>query len=370
MFSNNIALRGTAILAAALFISACNSNFDVGFTSDNHPLLSVNDNYTETKYPVVLVHGLYGFDDIFGMDYWLDIPTVLENGGTEVYTAIVAGAHSPAVRGEQLITQLEEFSALSGMTRFHLMGHSLGAPTIRYAAAMRPDLVVSATSIAGVNYGSEAANNETIEPPLVRGIVSLIGNLLGHVIDTVSQNKFEQNILAATDAMEKEGADAFNAAYPVGLPSVYCNNSEASLVGFSHGTNGDYVENNPINSYDDFAAFYDGSNDAGAAGPYNINGSDVYFYSYGGNHVATHKSDPLDGLHKSVSKLIDGDDDDGFVERCSTHHGYVIKDNYPMNHMDFQNWVVGLREKGAPYAGSIFRAHIHHLKLLEISESL
>ena len=363
--------------ACSLIFSACNSNFDIGITSDDHPLLNVSDTYSQTKYPIVLVHGLYGFDDIFGMEYWHDIPLVLENGGTEVYTAIVAGAHSPEVRGEQLIQQLEEFKLSSGSDRFHLMGHSLGGPTIRYAAAKRPDLVISATSVSGANHGSDAANNDTIELPLIRGIVSVMGNMLGHVIDTVSQDSFEQNILAALDAMSTEGILAFNTEYPEGLPATFCNGAENdTAIGFSHGTNSAYQENNPLSSFDDFSAYYPvpAATDGTAAGPYTLNYAstpyEVYFYSFGGNKSATNGLDPLDGLHKAVAKMLEGDDNDGMVERCSTHHGWVIKDNYPMNHLDFMNWFVGLRASDAPYAPSMYRAHGHYLQQLEIANGL
>jgi triacylglycerol lipase len=282
------------------------------------------------------------------------------------------------VRGEQLITQLEEFAAISASSRFHLVGHSLGGPTIRYAAENRPDLVISATTISGVNHGSQAADNESLELPLVRGIISFMGNALGHVIDTVSQASFEQNILAATDAMSPEGIAAFNGQYPTALPAVYCNGAEGMPdAGFSHGSaNPDYVENNPINSFDDFAPYYANAVGGSEAGPYSLiyDGDgmsyDVYFFSFGGNQAATNTMDPLDGLHKAVSRLIDGDDDDGFVERCSMHLGYVVKDNFPMNHLDYMNWFVGLRDKNAPYAPSIYRAHFHFMKNFEIAEGL
>ena len=41
--------------------------------------------YTDTVYPIVLVHGLYGFKDIFGMDYFWLVPQALEFGGADVY---------------------------------------------------------------------------------------------------------------------------------------------------------------------------------------------------------------------------------------------------------------------------------------------
>ena len=371
--------RSSAILlSSAIALTACNSNFDLDFTSDNHPLLeAAPDNYSQTKYPIVLVHGLYGFDDIFGLEYWYDIPFILENGGSEVYVATASGANTPQVRGAQLISQLELFQVQSGMNRFHLIGHSLGGPTIRYAAGERPDLVVSATSVSGVNQGSQAADNDLFDPPLVRGIIAVIGNLLGHTIDLVSQESFEQNILASLDAMASEGIAEFNTAYPKGLPSTYCNGAETDSVnGFSHGINGPFAESDALNSFTNFSDYYHNALSLpNASGPYEIADTsgafhDVYFYSFGGNRAETNTKDPLEGLHRAVSELIDGDDDDGFVERCSFHHGWVIKDNYPMNHLDVMNWFIGLRDDAAPYAPSMYRAHAHFLQQLEIQQNL
>ena len=34
-------------------------------------------NYAQTRYPIVLVHGLFGFDSVFGLDYFYGIPSNL-----------------------------------------------------------------------------------------------------------------------------------------------------------------------------------------------------------------------------------------------------------------------------------------------------
>mgnify|MGYP006175506079 CR=1 FL=1 len=48
--------------------------------------------------------------------------------------------------------------AITGADKVNLIGHSHGGPTIRYVASVAPELVASATSVGGVNYGSEIAD--------------------------------------------------------------------------------------------------------------------------------------------------------------------------------------------------------------------
>jgi len=53
---------------------------------------------------------------------------------------------------------------------------------------------------------------------------------------------------------------------------------------------------------------------------------------------------------------------DGFVGRCSTHLGHVIRDNYLLNHFDEVNQVLGLGSPFVPDPRSIFRDHANRLK--------
>lgn len=41
--------------------------------------------YTKTKYPIVLTHGMLGWDTILGLDYWYGIPSALRSDGAAVY---------------------------------------------------------------------------------------------------------------------------------------------------------------------------------------------------------------------------------------------------------------------------------------------
>ena len=68
------------------------------------PMTASATGYTETKYPIVLVHGLFGFDNIGAVEYFYTVPFYLRIDGAKVYTVQVSAANSTEVRGEQLLT--------------------------------------------------------------------------------------------------------------------------------------------------------------------------------------------------------------------------------------------------------------------------
>ncbi len=146
--------------------------------------------YTETKYPIVLVHGLFGFDSLAGIDYFYGIPQALTKSGATVYVAQISATNSTELRGEQLLTQVQEVLAVTGAPKVNLIGHSHGGPTARYVASVAPELVASVTSIGGVNKGSRVADivrgtvpdgslPEGVAVKLAEGLVTLINLLSG-----------------------------------------------------------------------------------------------------------------------------------------------------------------------------------------------
>ncbi|MDW2255392.1 triacylglycerol lipase, partial [Vibrio sp. 1569] len=156
------------------------------------PIASANaaTGYTQTKYPIVLVHGLFGFDSLAGVDYFFGIPHSLTKDGATVYVAQVSATNSSEARGEQLLSQVETLLAATGASKVNLIGHSHGGPTARYVASVRPDLVASVTSIGGVNKGSKVADlvrgtvpegsgTEQLAVKLAQGLTTLINLLSG-----------------------------------------------------------------------------------------------------------------------------------------------------------------------------------------------
>lgn len=259
-----------------------------------------------TKYPIFLVHGLFGFDRIGSFNMFYDIQEVLEKAGCRVHVPVLSSTHDNETRGQQLLEQIERFLKRTGFTRVNLFGHSQGALTSRYAAAKRPDIVASVTSISGPNHGSEVADRvrEAFEPgalpekiaaPLIKGFAQFLALLS-------RDHAHPQDPIAALDALTTAGVGTFNVKYPQGLPANW-----------------------------------------GESGPEWVDG--VGYYSWSGcidGNLLSEGKNSLDPLHlacRSFGLLFEREKDanDGLVGRFSSHLGLVIRSNYPMDHMDAIN---------------------------------
>lgn len=92
--------------------------------------------YTQTQYPIVLVHGLFGFDRLGPLEYFHKIPEALRADGARVFVAQVSPGNSTEVRGEQLLSQVRQIMAMTGAQKVNIIGHSHGGPTARYVAGV------------------------------------------------------------------------------------------------------------------------------------------------------------------------------------------------------------------------------------------
>ncbi len=279
--------------------------------------------YTQTRYPIVLVHGLLGFDNIGPVGYWYGIPSALRDGGAQVYVAQVSAANSTEVRGEQLLTQVQQILAITGASKVNLIGHSHGGPTSRYVASVRPDLVASVTTVGGVNKGSKVADAITgaLPPGSVGSTVfnSIVG-AVGTIIDFLSGGSgLPQNGSAAIQAQTTATMASFNAAHPEGVPATYC-----------------------------------------GEGAYQARG--VSYFSWSGATPYTNIFDALDPALALTSLAFSGEKNDGLVASCSTHLGHVIRDDYAMNHLDEVNQTIGLVNIFETNPVTLFRQHANRLQ--------
>ena len=278
--------------------------------------------YTQTKYPIVLAHGLGGFDELFGVyEYWFGIPSALRDGGATVFVTEVSQLNSVAARGEQLVDQVETITAITGKPKVNLIGHSQGGLDVRYVAAVRPDLVASVSAVAGPQKGAALADYLRAHiqgGSFTEDVVAFFANSLGTVLGLISGSTNPQDAIGALDSLTTAGTAAFNAQYPQGVPTTACGNGAAT-----------------VNS--------------------------VRYYSWSGTGILTNALDVSDPT-LALTSLFYPEANDGLVGRCSSHLGTVIRDNYFQNHLDEVNQVIGLVSIFESSPPSLFRAHANRLK--------
>lgn len=281
-----------------------------------------NCTYTKTKYPIVLEHGLGGFDELFGVySYWFGIVGALEDGGARVFTTTVSQLNSTEARGEQLIDQIETIVALTGKPKVNLIGHSHGGLDIRYVAAVRPDLVASVSSVATPHKGAALADylrNNVQNGSFTENVLAYFANSLGTVIGLLTGHSNPQDGIAALNSLTAAGLATFNASYPQGVPTTACGQGAASVGG-------------------------------------------IRYYSWSGTGILTNALDVSDGP-LALSSFFYPEANDGLVGKCSSHLGTVIRDNYFQNHLDEVNQILGLVSIFESSPPSIFRAHANRLK--------
>ncbi len=85
-----------------------------------------------TKYPILLVHGVY-FRDNRLFDYWGRVPTELKKNGATVFYGKHSSAASIADSGNELAWRIKALASHYGYEKFNIIAHSKGGLDCRYA---------------------------------------------------------------------------------------------------------------------------------------------------------------------------------------------------------------------------------------------
>ena len=271
------------------------------------------------RYPLVLVPGLLGFISLLGYPYWYGIVSALRRLGATVFPVLVSSVHSTEVRGEQLLLRIADVLAQTGAEKVHLIGHSQGALTARYAAALKPEWVASVTSVAGPNQGSELADflarkapHGSLRERALSALLRAVARCMAWLERGYQGEPLPLDVAAAQQSLTCAGVAVFNAQYPQGLPETWGGEGAAE-------------------------------------------GNGVRYYSWSGilqPGVTNKGGNRFDGPNIACRLFArtftrEAGQCDGMVGRYSSHLGTVIGDQYPLDHFDIINQTFGLVGKGA-----------------------
>lgn len=123
-----------------------------------HNLLRKDLQVCKTKYPLLLVHGVF-FRDIRYFNYWGRIPHELEQNGATVFYGNQQSAASVATCGMELAERIREIMKETGCEKVNIIAHSKGGLDSRYAISMcgMAEHVASLTTINTPHRGCEFA---------------------------------------------------------------------------------------------------------------------------------------------------------------------------------------------------------------------
>lgn len=331
----SIALLSTPAQAAEFY--NCSNPTGCELVSSKSP----SSELTKTKYPVVLAHGLGGWTSMFKiLDYYNGIPEALMKSGSDVFTTKTSSFIDAEVRGEQLLQQVQTITAITGKSKVNLFGHSHGGSDIRYVAAVAPEQVASVTAVASPAQGSamadwvvETAERDSKEQGYPEGEYNLgtkaavaFFNFVGNFMDVgsgIGINELQdQDALGSIYSLTTDYmTNYYNVKYPAGMPSEYC---------------GQPPSNNVVNG--------------------------IPYYSFSGVGAVYNPFDPSDYVMGLTSIAFKDDPNDGLVSACSSRVGYVIRDDYKMNHLDTVNQILGMVAWGRADPVGVYRNQVNRLK--------
>ncbi|WP_083654981.1 triacylglycerol lipase [Burkholderia sp. SRS-W-2-2016] len=352
---NRIAGRARDTLLAALLALGLGAGLGVAAVPAHAGTSAAAGTYAQTRYPIILVHGLTGTANYFGaLPYWYGMQADLKSHGATVYVADLSGFQSDLGangRGEQLLAYVKQVLAVTGAQKVNLIGHSQGGTTSRYVAAVAPQLVASVTTIATPHRGSEFADfvldalkldPTGIATPVFGSVLNIFGVLSS---DTHNTN---QDAIAALNALSTKTTASFNQLFPsAGLGKQ-------------------------------------GSCKTGAASE-SVNGNTHLLYSWSGNAfqplsvfgivtgvldtslglidpAALDVSTPVFGVAGLIMAKSKAGANDGFVSTCSSLYGSVISTSYKWNHFDAINQLLGIRGLNAADPVMVLRTHANRLR--------
>jgi triacylglycerol lipase len=174
------------------------------------------------KYPVVLAHGLMGFDSMKvrgfkKVEYFRGVPQRLRRVGAEVYVVRVPPALGVAARAEELARAVRLLDA----KRVNIIAHSMGGLDARYAIARLNlgDKVASLTTIGTPHRGTPLADLGTNVLGEKLGLRWLLSNL------GVELDAFYDLTTRKMEAFNREVPDARGIAYGSFVASVQAKRS-------------------------------------------------------------------------------------------------------------------------------------------------
>ena len=230
-----------------------------------------------TKYPILLVHGVF-FRDSAYFNYWGRVPQELERNGATLYYGNHESAGSVEECAKELSARIKEIVEQTGCEKLNIIAHSKGGLDSRSAICRygADDYVASLTTINTPHRGCGFADY------LLEKIPEKVKNKLAGAYNATLRKFGDKNpdfITAVTDLTEHNCAE-FNRITP-DSPKVYYQSVGSKL---NHASSGKF----PLNFSYHLVKHFDGENDGLVSAKSFEWGSDYRFVTTDGKRGISH----------------------------------------------------------------------------------
>ena len=209
-----------------------------------------NQGFCQTRYPILLVHGVF-FRDSNYFNYWGRIPKELEENGARVFYGNHQSAASVAECGRELAERIRQIVAQTGCGKVNIIAHSKGGLDCRYAISMlgADKYVASLTTINTPHRGCEFADY------LLSKIPQKQQNMVANTYNAALRKLGDPNpdFLAAVYDLTAEACSRINNTV-MDVPTVYYQSVGSRLNVASGGRF-------PMNFTYQLVNYFDGAND-------------------------------------------------------------------------------------------------------------
>lgn len=148
---------------------------DYGFRINRLKVTGATPELFKNEYPIILLHGIFGWDQVLGFDYFFRVKDHLTRHGYEVYRGeapAVGGLQARAAAVKNKIDEvLSKSSAKRGtaVTKVNLIAHSMGGLDSRLVLSTNTACTTSSSepsdALCGYDYGDKVAALFTISTP-------------------------------------------------------------------------------------------------------------------------------------------------------------------------------------------------------------
>ena len=209
-----------------------------------------NDKICQTKYPILLVHGVF-FRDNRLLNYWGRIPKELEDNGAVCFYGNHQSATSVKDSGEELAERIIEIVRENNCEKVNIIAHSKGGLDCRYAIAHCDvsQYVASLTTINTPHRGCLFAEWLLEKAPIsLKNKISIMYNKTAKIIGDT-----KPDFISAVTDLRADNCKVFDQITPV-PEGIYCQSVGSVMKKASSGRF-------PLNLSHNFVKNFDGKND-------------------------------------------------------------------------------------------------------------